>query len=129
MRPVRITGFQLSPPSLFNQGHSHTCENDRKIRNSCCCLVAQLHLTLCDHMDCSPSGSPVHGILQARILERVAMPSSRGSFRARDGTCVSCIALGFFTTEPPGKLNKFLKHDKMILLKNLFILPDQLDWG
>ena len=34
--------------------------------------------TLCNPMDCSPPGSSVHGILQARILERVAMPSSRG---------------------------------------------------
>ena len=36
-------------------------------------------LTLCDPMDCSPPGSSVHGILQARILEWVAMPFSRGS--------------------------------------------------
>ena len=42
--------------------------------------------TLCDPMDCSPPGSSVHGILQARILERAAMPSSRGSSRPRDGT-------------------------------------------
>ena len=42
-------------------------------------FVAQLCLTLCDPMDCSLPGSSVHGILQARILEWVAMPSSRGS--------------------------------------------------
>ena len=42
-------------------------------------LVAQLCLTLCDSMDCSPPGSSVHGILQVRILARVAIPSSRGS--------------------------------------------------
>ena len=35
---------------------------------------------VCDHMGCSPPGSSVHGILQARILEWVAMPSSRGIF-------------------------------------------------
>ena len=40
--------------------------------------------TLCDPMDCNPPGSPVHWILQARILELVAMPSSRGSSRPRD---------------------------------------------
>ena len=40
--------------------------------------VAQPSPTLCDPMDCSPSGSSVHGILQARILEWVAMPSCRG---------------------------------------------------
>ena len=40
-------------------------------------LAAQSCLTLCDPMDCSPPGSSVYGILQARILEWVAMPSSR----------------------------------------------------
>ena len=40
--------------------------------------VTQLCLTLCDPMDCSPPGSSVHGILQARLLDWVAMPSSRG---------------------------------------------------
>ena len=39
----------------------------------------QSRLTLCNLMDCSPPGSSVHGILQARILEQVAMPSSKGS--------------------------------------------------
>ena len=42
--------------------------------------------TLCDPMDCSPPACPVHGILQAKILERVAMPFSRGSSRPRDRT-------------------------------------------
>ena len=42
-------------------------------------LVTEMCLTLCHPMDCSPPGSPVHGILQARILKWVAMPSSRGS--------------------------------------------------
>ena len=60
-------------------------------------LVAQLYLTLCDHMDHSPPGSSVHGILQARILECVALPFSRRSSQPRDGTQVSCIAGGFFT--------------------------------
>ena len=49
-------------------------------------------LTVCDPMDCSPPGSPVHGILQARILEWVAIAFSRGSSRPRDQTQVSCIA-------------------------------------
>ena len=47
-------------------------------------LVAQSCPTLCDTMDCSPSGSSVHGILQARILEWVAVPFSRGSSQPRD---------------------------------------------
>ena len=45
----------------------------------CVCLIAHSCPTLCDHMDCSPPGSSVHGILQARILEWVAISSSRGS--------------------------------------------------
>ena len=44
-----------------------------------CVQSLQSCLTLGDPMDCSPPGSSVHGILQARILEWVAMPSSRGS--------------------------------------------------
>ena len=45
----------------------------------CVRRVAQSCLTLCDPMDCSPPGSSVHGVLQARILEGVAVPSSRGA--------------------------------------------------
>ena len=61
--------------------------------NSCMlCSVLQLCPTLCDSVDCSPPGSSVRGILQARILEWVAMPSSRGSSRPRDGTHVSYIS-------------------------------------
>ena len=66
------------------------------------CSLAKLCLTLCDPMDCSPPGSSVHGNFQARILEWVAISSSRGSSQPRDRThisCVSCIAGGV----PPGK--------------------------
>ena len=48
--------------------------------------------TLCDPMDCSPPGSPVHGSFQARILERAAISSSRASSRPRDGARASCIS-------------------------------------
>ena len=44
-----------------------------------CVLVAQSCVTLCDPMGCSPTGSSVHGILQVRIVEWVAIPFSRGS--------------------------------------------------
>ena len=46
---------------------------------------------LCNPADYSPPDSSVHGILQARILEGVAMPSSRGSSRLKNPTCVSCV--------------------------------------
>ena len=64
-------------------------------------LVAQLCLTFCDPMNCSsPPGSSFHGILQARILEWVAIPFSRESFGPRDRTPISCIAIRFFTIAP-----------------------------
>ena len=57
-----------------------------------CAKSLQSSVTLCDLMDCSPPRSSVHGILQARILEWVAMPSSRGCSRPRDRTCVSSVS-------------------------------------
>ena len=63
----------------------------------CCVLVAQSCQTLCNPTDCSPTGSSVHGILEERILKRLAVPSSRGSSRPRDRTLVSCTAGRFFT--------------------------------
>ena len=54
--------------------------------------LLQLCLILCDPMDYSPPGSSVHGSLQARMLEWVAMPSSRGSSLARDRTCISYVS-------------------------------------
>ena len=49
-------------------------------------------LSLCNSMDCSPPGPSVHGILQARILEWVPMPSSRGSSQPRDQACISYVS-------------------------------------
>ena len=84
------------------------------------CAHAQPCLTLCDAMDCSPPGSSVHGILQARILEWVAISSSRGSSRSRDWTqaaCVSCIAGGLYywaTWEAPVKFT-YIWREKQLL--------------
>ena len=64
-----------------------------KILSTCMCAKSlQSCPTLCDPMDRSPPGSLVHGILQARILEWVAMPSSRGSSQPRDQTPVSYVS-------------------------------------
>ena len=63
----------------------------------CIKLVAQSYLNLCHPMDYSPPGFFVHRVLQARLLEWVAMPSSRVSSWCRDQTWVSCIAGRFFT--------------------------------
>ena len=73
----------------------------------CMCLKSlQSRSTLCSPVNCSLPGSSVHGILQARILEGVAMPSSRGSSRPRDLTCVSCLLhwqVDSLQLVPPGK--------------------------
>ena len=65
--------------------------NENYFLNYQLCVCARSCLTLCDPMDCSPPGSSVHGILQARIREWVAVPSSRESSRPRDRTCISCL--------------------------------------
>ena len=64
-------------------------------KSPCMCVHAkslQLRLILCSPMDCSTPGSPAHGVFQARILEWVAVPFSRGSSQPRDRIQVSCIA-------------------------------------
>ena len=76
----------------------------------------QLCLTLCDPMDCSPPSSSVHEILQARILELVAIPFSMASSWLRDQTCISCITGRFFTAEPLGKLLFLSSRDQVRLL-------------
>ena len=67
-------------------------------------LVAQLCLTLCDSMDYSPPGSSLHGILQARIPEWVAIPFSRGSSPPRDQTR-SALQTDSLPSELPAKLS------------------------
>ena len=62
--------------------------------------VAQSCRTLSDPLDCSPPGSSIHGVLQAKYWSGApvpSLPSSRGSAKPRDGTQVSRIAGGFFT--------------------------------
>ena len=75
-------------------------------------------LTLCD-----PTDYTVHGILQARILERVAVPFSRGSFQPRDRTQVSRIAGGFFTVESQGK-PKNTGVGSLSLLQQIFLTQE-----
>ena len=72
--------------------------------------VTQLYLTLCDPMDCSPPGSSVHGILKARILERVAISFSRGSSQPRDQTQVFRIAGRHFNLWATREAQLELKH-------------------
>ena len=81
----------------------------------CVCVCARAHARACvscplscvwffyNPMDCSPPASSVHRILQARILEWVAISSSRAFPQPRDWTHISCLAGGYFTAETPKK--------------------------
>ena len=68
------------------------------------------HVRLCNLMDCSPPGSSVHGISQARLPEWVAISFSRGPSQSRDRTQVSCIAGRFFTIST--RLPRFCWREK-----------------
>ena len=93
---VPVWCWMLTEPVVEIMLHTYTCV----------CMHAQLlqlGLTLCYPMYHTLSGFSAYGILPARILEWVAIPSSRVSFQPRDQTCIPCIAGKFFTTEPQGK--------------------------
>jgi len=78
----------------------------------CGCVCSVVSDSLSDPMDCSPPGSSVHGISQARILEWGASFYSWGSSWPRKS---SCISGGFFTSVPPGKPHSMLMDFKLML--------------
>ena len=84
----------------FNFKTPGRCAKNINIRNKRCRLVAKSCVTLCDPMDCSPLGSSVHGISQARILQWFASSFSRDFTHAGYHPA---LAGWFFTTESPGK--------------------------
>ena len=85
--------------------------------------------TLWDPVDCSLPASSVHGILQARILEWVAMPSFRESYRPRDWTHVSCIScIGRWLLYHPGSPHTYFNGGQYFALQNFHpeIMPSQV---
>ena len=76
---------------------------DLQSLSCCCCLVAQSCPTLCDPMHCSPPGSSIHGIFQARILEWVAISFSRELPDPRVKPRFPSLHAGALPSEPPGK--------------------------
>ena len=96
--PRHILGTQQTFKNPWKCSHFFNQKKNKIVMDSSCiififvkALVPQVYPTLCNPMDCSPPDSFVHGILQARILEWVAVPFSRGYSRPRDPTQVSCI--------------------------------------
>ena len=109
--------FNSHLPQINNSSSSKKCLLclfDPKAQNwqyiwVCVCVHAQLCLTLCDPVDCSPPGSSVCGISQVRILNWVAISSSRGSSWPRDRVSISCIRqMDALPLAPPGKPNVYL---------------------
>ena len=103
----------LSPSTGWTPGlptGQRISQEGRERENPACDRFHRLQCSPLSHItpfrdpeDCSPPSSSVRGILQARVLERVAISSSRGSSPPRDGTWVSFAAGGFFRSRPPGK--------------------------
>ena len=83
-------------------------------------LVAQSCLILCDPMDCSVPGSSVHGMLQVRILEWVAIPFSRGSSQLGIEPGSPTLQADSLPSKPPGKPPQNTEH-----LTNLHVILDQ----
>ena len=81
--------------------------------------AAKLHPTLCDPMDCSLLGSSVHGILQARILESVAVPFSRGFSQPGLEPTSPTLLVDSSLSEPPGK-PKNTEVSSLVLLQGIF---------
>ena len=81
------------------------------------CSVTKSCLTLCNPMDCSPSGSSVHGISQERMLSGMPFPSSGDLTDLGIKPAFPALASEFFTTKPPGKLHEssgFPKYPALI---------------
>ena len=108
---LALQEFLSSLPSIGMIGKTLVIELNLHPFLCACMLTKSLQScpTLCDPVDCSPPGSSVHGILKARILEWVAMPSSWGSSWPWDQTCVPCVScllrwqVGSLQLAPPGK--------------------------
>ena len=77
------------------------CVRTRTRRFACMHVRVLSCVRLCNPMDCSPPGSSVHGTLQVRILEGVAISFSRGSFQPRDQTGVSCVSCNWQVNSLP----------------------------
>ena len=97
-------------------------------RNSCSVLSCSVYLILFYPMDCSSLGSFAHGILQARILEWVAIPFSRGSSQTSDWTQVSCIAGRFFTVWTSGESLGMATFNKYNFRKSIFYSKERYPW-
>ena len=106
---VKKKNVRYHTPSLVHGGSQAWNKLDLRSR-----VGGWVGVLLVAPLDCNPPCSSVHGISQARILERVAISFSRRSYWPRDWTCVSCTAGGFFThwaTNPNKREGTNVKYD------------------
>ena len=122
-------------------------QNPDSIRpwNLCyCCLVAKLCPALLGPIDCSPPGSSIHGISQARILEWVAISFSRGTSQSRDQAHITCVsstgrwvfyhwatyeALGIYTCQKRKDPGDVMEYMKKILFQNRNLKEEEREAG
>ena len=92
---VNFTSIKTKENKSLQQAHNLRVLHKKTLVRIHLCVCAKLLQscpTLCDPVDCNPPGSSVHGILQARVLEQVAIYSSKGSSQPRDSTHVSLVS-------------------------------------
>ena len=113
--------LQWSPGLAYSRLCSSSAVSWKRVGIACVWVHAkllQLCLTLCDPMDCSPPGSSVHAILQARKPEWVAVSSFRGSSWPKNRTCISYLSsiwqAGSLPLAPPGKPRSSTVEWKMV---------------
>ena len=117
--PASTLILDVEPPELEENKFCFLCCPVCGICHGVLCLVTKLCLTLCDPMDCSPPGSSVLGIFQARILEWVAISSSRGSPWAKNQTHVSFISC----------IGRWILHHCTTWDAHLLWQPQYSPWG
>ena len=128
----------IYPKKIHKQDLERRWENTSEKEMQFCHLEA-CPVWLCEPMDCSPPGCSVHGVSQARILERVAISFSRGSspprdftdrwIQPKDQTHVSCIGSTFLTTETPQKTTACVANQIILkyYLSKVWSLPGGSD--
>ena len=121
MLSVKYSVWSTVALLLRAEGSLHRLFKTLRLKRLCFMrvLFAQLYPILCNPMDCNPPGSSVRGISQAKILERIAISSSKGSSQPRDQTQTSCIADGFFAMNPCEPPERSTEWQSFLRLGNL----------
>ena len=102
--------------------NSMSWNHPQDIYSGCCCLAASHVWLFCDPINCSLPGSSIHGILQARILEWVAIPFSRGSSWPRDRAWIYCIGRWILYHWPTREAPRYILSNEKFKYKTVCIV-------